>query len=77
MRDCYILSELDRSLQPLGYLGCNQFKKIDFKNMITITKSKKTAKESDSHNWSFLPTVLSALLGVGIGIAMGCYFGWL
>jgi|GEM_PF-2087982 len=45
--------------------------------MITITQSQKIAHSSDRNDWSFLPTAFSALLGVGIGIAMGCYFGWL
>ena len=46
--------------------------------MITITKSEQSAKSNDRHNdWSFLPTAMSTLLGVGIGITIGSYFGWM
>lgn len=45
--------------------------------MITVTQSQKVAEKSDRNDWSFLPTAISALLGVSIGIAIGNYFGWL
>ncbi|MGD1922508.1 MAG: hypothetical protein ACFCAD_28605 [Pleurocapsa sp.] len=44
--------------------------------MITISKSKPSRSHNHS-DWSFLPTAFSALAGVGIGIAIGNYLGWL
>ena len=44
--------------------------------MITISKFKSVSRHS-RNNWSFLPTAFSALAGVGIGLAIGTYLGWL
>ena len=45
---------------------------------MTATAKVKTATRVNTHNnWSFLPTAFSALAGVGIGIAIGNYLGWL
>lgn len=45
--------------------------------MITISKSKTVSRPHNHNNWSFLPTLLIALAGVGIGIVIGNYLGWL
>ena len=45
--------------------------------MITTGKYKTVSRPHIQDNWSFLPTALSALAGVGIGIAIGNYLGWL
>lgn len=44
--------------------------------MIT-TSQVKVSRTHNYNNWSFLPTAFSALAGVGIGIAIGNYLGWL
>ena len=44
--------------------------------MITTSKAK-TVSRHNYNNWSFLPTAFSALAGVGIGLAIGNYLGWL
>ncbi|MEM8830094.1 MAG: hypothetical protein AAGE96_12155 [Cyanobacteria bacterium P01_G01_bin.19] len=45
--------------------------------MITTSKFKSASRPHSQNNWSFLPTAFSALAGVGIGIAIGNYLGWL
>jgi len=45
--------------------------------MITTNNIKTVSRPHSHNNWSFLPTAFSALAGVGIGIAIGNYLGWL
>ncbi|MEM8673669.1 MAG: hypothetical protein AAGF83_07330 [Cyanobacteria bacterium P01_G01_bin.67] len=45
--------------------------------MITTNKYQTISQHHKSTDWSFLPTLLSALLGVGIGIILGSYWGWI
>lgn len=48
--------------------------------MITTEKLKTipTVTPATLHqNWSFLPLILSAFAGVGIGVVIGNYLGWL
>lgn len=45
--------------------------------MITTDKYQTVDSRPHSHDWSFMPTLLSAFLGVGIGILLGNYWGWI
>lgn len=45
--------------------------------MITTTKTQTKSRSHTRNDWSFLPTAFSALAGVGIGIAIALYLGWL
>ncbi|MCC0175587.1 hypothetical protein I4641_01150 [Waterburya agarophytonicola K14] len=45
--------------------------------MITTAKVQTISRPHHHNNWSFLPTAFSALAGVGIGMAIGNYLGWL
>ena len=45
--------------------------------MITIHKNRTASPSHVRDDWSFLPTAFSALAGVGIGIMIGNYLGWL
>jgi hypothetical protein len=45
--------------------------------MITTSNFKTVSFSHNHNNWLFLPTAFSALAGVGIGIAIGNYLGWL
>ena len=45
--------------------------------MITTTKTQTVSRSNTRNDWSFLPTVFSALAGVGIGIAIANYLGWI
>ena len=44
--------------------------------MITSNK-KATINTLFQGDWNFLPTAFSALVGVGIGLLIGNYLGWL
>ena len=44
--------------------------------MITTSK-KQTSYNHAGNNWSFMPTLLNGLAGVGIGMVIGNYLGWL
>ena len=45
--------------------------------MITIIRSKAVVGSHRGNDWSFLPTVFSAAIGIGIGMAIGNYLGWI
>ncbi len=45
--------------------------------MITTSKNHTSSRSHVRNDWSFLPTAFSALAGVGIGILIGNYLGWL
>lgn len=45
--------------------------------MITTSTYKTVSRSHVRNDWSFLPTVFSALAGVGIGMLIGNYLGWL
>lgn len=45
--------------------------------MITTSKTQTVSRSHTRDDWSFLPTAFSALAGVGIGILIGSYLGWL
>ena len=45
--------------------------------MITTDKYKTVSPSPVRNDWSFLPTAFNALAGVGIGILIGNYLGWL
>lgn len=45
--------------------------------MITTEKTKTVTPTTSHYDWSFFPLVLSAFAGVGIGVAIGTYLGWL
>jgi hypothetical protein len=43
-----------------------------------ITSSKKLVSNSIFQgDWAFLPTAFSAMAGVGIGLLIGSYLGWI
>ncbi len=44
--------------------------------MITSNK-KATTNTLFPGDWSFLPTAFSALAGIGIGLMIGNYLGWI
>ena len=45
--------------------------------MITTSKNQTVSRFSIQNDWSFLPTAFSALAGVGLGILIGNYLGWI
>ncbi len=45
--------------------------------MITTSKNQTVSHFHSQNNWSFLPTAFSALAGVGLGILIGNYLGWI
>lgn len=45
--------------------------------MITNSKYQSISHSQNHNNWSFIPTALSALAGIGIGFLIGNYLGWL
>lgn len=45
--------------------------------MITTSKTQTVSRSYTRDDWSFLPTAFSALAGIGIGILIGSYLGWL
>jgi hypothetical protein len=45
--------------------------------MITTSKYQTLSHYRTQNNWSFLPTAFSALTGVGLGILIGNYLGWI
>lgn len=45
--------------------------------MITANKSQTITRSHKLNDWSFLPTLFSALAGVGIGLIIGNYIGLL
>ena len=45
--------------------------------MITANSNKKVSPKFSHNDWSFLPPGFSALAGVGIGLMIGNYLGWL
>lgn len=45
--------------------------------MITTSKNQIVSRSHTRNDWSFLPTAFSALAGVGIGILIGNYLGWI
>jgi len=45
--------------------------------MNNISKHQTVSPPHVHHDLSFLPTLFSALAGVGIGIMIGNYLGWL
>ncbi len=46
-------------------------------NMVTANKSQTITGSHKLNDWSFLPTLFSALTGVGIGLIIGNYIGLL
>ena len=45
--------------------------------MITNSKNQKFFPLDIRNEWHFLPTAFSGLAGVGIGIIIGNFLGWL
>ena len=45
--------------------------------MITTDKYQTIARRQDRNEWYFLPFLLNAVAGVGVGMIIGNYFGLL
>ena len=45
--------------------------------MITANKYQTVVQSRKHQDYSFIPTLLCAMAGVGIGLAIGNCFGWL
>jgi hypothetical protein len=45
--------------------------------MITTSKNQTVSHSYTQNDWLFLPTAFSALAGVGLGLLIGNYLGWI
>ena len=45
--------------------------------MVTSSKNKSTSNSIFQGDWAFIPTAFSAMAGVGIGLLIGSYLGWI
>ncbi|WP_019507597.1 hypothetical protein [Pleurocapsa sp. PCC 7319] len=45
--------------------------------MITNSKNQKFSPLHIRNDWHFLPTAFSGLAGVGIGLIIGNFLGWI
>ena len=45
--------------------------------MTTSSKDQTVSRHQKHHDWSFMPNLLTATTGVGIGLAIASYLGWI
>ena len=45
--------------------------------MITTNKYQTISRSQNHNNWNFLPIMLNAVAGVGVGVIIGNYLGLL